>query len=116
MRKNQRPYQLNDLCTFQQSCVASQIPVRALKYYRRYMTKHPDAPCSFQLKTTTRARSLVQPLSLDGFAPLKSGFSCRPSEQQEYPRKCQSSRGLWSGYFLQLFNKVDLQAVMKARR
>ena len=28
--------------TFQQSCVASQIPVRALKYYRRSMTKHPE--------------------------------------------------------------------------
>ena len=57
---------------------APNCPVRALRYFHRYMTEHAElrkgranADCLFQLKTTTRGRSSVQPLSLDGYAPLQ---------------------------------------------
>ena len=54
---------------------APNCPVRALRYYHRYMTEHSelgrsDAACLFHYSTTMRGRSQVQPLSLIGSAPL----------------------------------------------
>ena len=75
MRKNQRPNQENDqwyipaVLTGRPEFGAPNCPVRALKYNHRYMTEEGQAPLIFPLSITMRARSLVQPLPLDGFVP-----------------------------------------------
>ena len=95
---------------------APNCPVRAVRYYHRYMTEHPELRkgrhCLFiPIKDTNLAA-----ISRWICTTLVDRFSCLPSEQQVYPRKGQSSCGPCRGTSLQLFNKVDLQAVMKAGR
>ena len=102
MPKNQRPNQLNDpwyipaVPTGKSDFVAPNCPARALRYYNRYVTEHPELKKGrrrlFQSKTTTPERSLVQPLfQMD--LHYYSGFSYHPSEQQKHPRNSQSSQG-----------------------
>ena len=45
-----------------------------------------------------------------------SGFSCLSPEQQEYPKEVKAHQVRAVATSLQLLNKVDLQAVMKAGR
>ena len=45
-----------------------------------------------------------------------SGFSCLSPEQQEYPKEVKAHQVRAVATSLQLFKKVDLQAVMKAGR
>ena len=78
MRKNQRPKQVNNCCyiptvsTGRPDFGAPNCPVRALGFYHRYTTEHPELRKGrhrlfiinnnkqlFQLKTTTLERSLV---------------------------------------------------------
>ena len=50
-------------------------PVRALRYYHRYMPEHPELRkgrchfCSYQLRITMPERSFAQPQSLGGSVP-----------------------------------------------
>ena len=67
MRKNQSPNQVNDLWYIpaEPDFGAHYCPVRALRYYHRYMTEHPELRKGrrhlFLSKTTVRVRSSVQP-------------------------------------------------------
>ena len=74
MRKNQRPNQVNDLWyipavpTGRKEFGAPNCPVRALKYYHRYMSEHPElirAGAAY----LSPLRSQVPPLSPGGFLP-----------------------------------------------
>ena len=88
MRKYQRRNQVNDpyipaVTSGKQDFGAPNFPVRALRYYHRYMTEHPESKrkhCLFlPFKENMRGRSSVQPLSLVGSAH-HSGHSCHPLE------------------------------------
>ena len=78
MRKNQKPNQVNDpwyipaIPTGKPEFGAPNCPVRALRYYHRYLTEHPelrkDRPRS-RSRTTTPVRSSVHPPFLGGYAP-----------------------------------------------
>ena len=80
MRKNQKPNQVNDpwyipaIPTGKPEFGAPNCPVRALRYYHRYLTEHPDlrktdAVSSSQSRTTTPVRSSVHPPFPGGYAP-----------------------------------------------
>ena len=81
MRKNQRPNQVSDPCyipavpTGKPDFGAPNCPVRALRYYHRYMTEHPvkegQTPLiySFLGQRCGQARSSVQPRFLSGYPP-----------------------------------------------
>ena len=74
---------------------APSCPVRALRYHYSYMTEHPElrkGRCRLfiPIKDNNAGKcSLYFSLDLHHY----SGFSCHPSEQQECPRKGQSSWG-----------------------
>ena len=76
------------------------------------ITFYPEISGLFQLKTTTRGRSSVQPLSLDGAAQLKWILQNRES----MPGKVKACEVREVATSLELFNKVDLQAVIERRR
>ena len=81
MRKNQKPNQVNDpwyipaIPTGKPEFGAPNCPVRALRYYHRYLTEHPelrkrtDAVFSSRSRTITPARSLVHPPFPGRYAP-----------------------------------------------
>ena len=80
MHKNQKPNQVNDpwyipaIPTGKPEFGAPNCPVRALRYYHRYLTEHPeggrtDAAFSSQSRTTTPVRSSVHPPFPSGYAP-----------------------------------------------
>ena len=79
MRKNQKPNQVNDpwyipaIPTGKPEFGAPNCPVRALRYYHRYLTEHPELRkdrrrSSSLSRTTTPVRSLVQPPFPGGYA------------------------------------------------
>ena len=81
MRKNQKPNQVNDpwyipaIPTGKSEFGTPNCPVRALRYYHRYLTEHPefrkDRPIFLSLsRTITPVRSLAHPPFLGGSAPL----------------------------------------------
>ena len=80
MRQNQKPNQVNDpwyipaVPTGKSEFGAPNCPVRALRYYHRHLTEHPEAGKDrrlflFQSRTITLVRSLVHPPILGGSAP-----------------------------------------------
>ena len=79
MRKNQKRNQVNDpwyipaVPTGKPEFGAPNCPVRALRYYHRYLTEHPelrmtDTVFLFQSRTIMPVRSLVHPPFLGGSA------------------------------------------------
>ena len=76
MQKNQRPNQVNDswnipvVLTCRPDFGAPNCPVEALRYYHKYKTEHSELRKGRQLRKTMLGISSVQPLSLDGTAPL----------------------------------------------
>ena len=96
MRKNQKPNQVNDpwyipaIPTGKPEFSAPNCPVRALRYYHRYLTEHPN------LRKERRRL----------FVPIKDN-NARSVKAHEVRAVATS---------LQLFNKVDLHSVMKAGR
>ena len=79
MRKNQRPNQVNDpwyipaIPTGKPEFGAPNCPVRALRYYHRYLTEHPELRKDRRrlfvpIKDNTPVRSLVHPPFPGGYA------------------------------------------------
>ena len=129
MRKNQRPNQVNDpwyipaVLTSKPQCGAPNCPVRALKYmyYHRYISKHPELRkgwCSLFIlfKDNNAGKELSAALIsrwicttiVDSQASIQSSLNIPGKAKAHEVRAVATS--------FQLFNKVDLQTVMKAGR
>ena len=127
MRKNQKPNQVNDpwyipaIPTGKPEFGAPNCPVRALRYYHRYLTEHPDL--------RKDRRRLFIPIKDNNAGKELSASSisrCICTTIVDFHAAIQDSKNL-SGSVkalevravatsLQLFNKVDLHSVMKAGR
>ena len=122
MSKNQKPNQVNDpwyipaVPTGAPNC-----PVRALRYYHRYLTEHPelrkdrcrlfvpikDNKAGKELSASTISRWICTTI-VDSHAAIQNSRNLSGSVKAHEVRAVARS--------LQLFNKVDLHSVMKARR
>ena len=127
MRKNQRPNQVSDpwcilaVLTGRQEFGAPNCPVRALKYYHRYMTEHPelrkgrrrlfipfkDNNGGKELSAASISRWICTTI-VDSNASIQGNKNISGKAKSLEVRAVATS--------LQLFNKVDLQAVTKAGR
>ena len=129
MRKNQRPNQVNDpwyipvVPTGKPEFGAPNCPVRALKYYHRYMSEHPDlrkgrrrlfipfkdnnAGKELRLSATSISRWICATI-VDSPASIQGN--------KNIPGKVKAHEVRAVATSLQLFNRVDLQAVIKAGR
>ena len=125
MRKNKRPNQVNGpryipaVPTGKSDFGTPNCLVRALRYYHRYMTKHPELRkgrcCLFvpikdnntgkELSAATISRWICT-TAVDSHAALQNSESILGKVKAHEVRAVATS--------LQLFNKVDLQTVMKA--
>ena len=129
MRKNQKPNQVNDpwcipaVPTGKSEFGApnSNCPVRALRYYHRYLTEHPelrkdrrslfvpikDNNAGKELSASTISRWICMTI-VDSHAAIQNSRNLSGSVKAHEVRAVATS--------LQLFNKVDLHSVMKAGR
>ena len=127
MCKNQKPNQVNDpwfipvVPTGKSEFGAPNCPVRAFHYYHRYLTEHPElrkgrrhlfAPIKAnntrkELSAATISRWICTTI-VDSHVAFKNSKSIPGSIKAHEVRAVATS--------LQLFNKVDLQTVMKAGR
>ena len=127
MRKNQKPNQVNDpwyipaVPTGKSEFGAHNCSVRALGYYHRYLTEHPelrrdrsrlfvpvkDNNAGKELSAATISRWICTTL-VDSHAAMQNSQSFSGSVKAHEVRAVAT--------LLQLFNKVDLQTVMKAGR
>ena len=127
MRRNQKPDHINDpwyilavpTGTGKSDFGARNCPVRALSYYHRYITVHPKlrkGRCRLFVITITPEKSSVQPISSWICTSLvDSHVALAKSKTITGTVKAQEG-GCTVATSLQLFNEVDLQAVMKAGR
>ena len=127
MRKNQKPNQVNDawyipaVPTGKSEFGTPNCPVRALRYYHRYLTEHPelrkdrcrlffpikDNYASKELSASTFSRWICTTI-VHSHAAIQNSRNLSGSVKAHKVRAVATS--------LQLFNKVDLHSVMKARR
>ena len=125
MRKNQRPNQVIDpwnipaVPTGKSDFGAPNCPVRALRYYHRYMTEHPELrkgrhilfipfkDKGKELSVTSISRWICTTI-VDSHAFIQSSKTILGKVKADEVCAVATS--------LQLFNKVDLQAGMKAGR
>ena len=127
MRKNQKPSQVNDpfyipaVPTGKSEFGASNCPVRALCYYHRYLTEHPelrriichlfvpikDNNAEKELSAATISRWICTTI-VNSHAAIQNSESFSGSVKAHEVRAVVTS--------LQLFNKVYLQAVLKVGR
>ena len=119
MSKNQRPNQVSD--PWYIPAVLTGKPVRALKYYYRYMTEHPELrkgrrPLFIPINDNNAGKMLsaasisrwICTNIVDSHASIQSS--------KNIPGKVKAHEVHAVATSLQLFNKVDLQAVMKPER
>ena len=117
MRKNQRPTQVNDpwyipvVPTGKSDFGAPNCPVRALRYmyYYRYMTEHPKL-------RKGRRRLFVLIKDNNAGKELCAATISRYIHYSGFSRTVKAHEVRAVATLLQLFNKVDIQAVMKAGR
>ena len=127
MRKNQKPNQVNDpwyfpaVPTGKSEFGAPNCPVRALRYYHRYLTEHPelrkdrrrlfvpikDNNTGKELNASTISRWICTTI-VDSHAAIQNSRNLSGCVKAHEVRAVATS--------LQLFNKVDLHSVMKAGR
>ena len=127
MRKNQKPNQvihpwyIPAVPTGQSEFGAPNCPVRALRYYHRYQTEHPelrkdrcrlfvpikDSNAGKELSASTISRWICT-IIVDSHAAIQNSRNLSGSVKAHEVRAVATS--------LQLFNKVDLHSVMKAGR
>ena len=127
MRKNQKPNQVNDpwyipaVPTGKSEFGAPNCPVKALRYYHRYLTEHPelrkdrrhlfvpikDNNAGKELSASTISRWICTTI-VDSHAAIQK---CRNLSGSVKAHEVRAVATL-----LQLFNKVDLHSVMKAGR
>ena len=127
MRKDQKPNQVNDpwyipaVPIGKSEFGAPSCPVRALRYYHRHLTKHPelrkdrcrlfvpikDNNAGKELSASTISRWICTTI-VDSHAAIQNSRNLPGSVKAHEVRAVATS--------LQLFNKVDLHSVMEARR
>ena len=127
MRKNQKLNQVNDpwyipaIPTGKPEFGAPNCPVRALRYYHRYLTEHPDLRkdrrrlfvpikdnnAGKELSASSISRWICTTI-VDSHAAIQDSKNLSGSVKAHEVRAVATS--------LQLFNKVDLHSVMKAGR
>ena len=127
MRKNQKPNQVNDpwyipaVPTGKSEFGVPNCPVRALPYYHRHLTKHPelrkdrrrlfvpskDNNAGKELSASTISRWICTTI-VDSHAAIQNSRNLSGSVKAHEVRAVATS--------LQLFNKVDLHSVIKAGR
>ena len=127
MRKNQKPNQVNDpwyipaVPTGKSEFGAPNCPVKALRYYHRHLTKHPelrkdrrrlfvpikDNNAGKELSASTISRWICTTI-VASHAAIQNSRNLSGSVKAHEVRAVATS--------LQLFNKVDLHSVMKAGR
>ena len=127
MRKNQKPNQVNDpwyipaIPTGKPEFGAPDCAVRALRYYHRYLTEHPDLRkdrrrlfvpikdnnAGKELSASSISRWICTTI-VDSHAAIQDSKNLSGSVKAHEVRAVATS--------LQLFNKVDLHSVMKAGR
>ena len=127
MRKNQKANQVNDpwyipaVPTGKPEFGSPNCPVRALCYYHRYLTEHPelrkdrrrlsvpikDNNAGKELSASTISRWICTTI-VDSHAAIQNSTNLSGSVKAHEVRAVATS--------LQLFNKVDLHSVMKAGR
>ena len=125
MRNDQKPTQVNDPCYIpavpngKSEFGASNCPVRAFRYYHRYLTEHPELRKAIRgLFIPIKDNNAGKELS----AATISWWNCTTIVDSH--AACKNSRSVSVkahevgavATSLQLFNKVDLQTVMKAGR
>ena len=122
MRKNQKPNQVNDpwyipaVPTGKPDFGAPICPVRALRYYTRHLTEHPElGKDRRRLFVPIKDNNAGKELSASTISRWIR-FSCCHSEQQELSGSVKAHEVRAVATLLQLSNKVDLHFVMKARR
>ena len=127
MRKNQKPIQVNDpwyipaIPTGKPEFGAPNCPVRALRYYHRYLTEHPELRKDRRrlfvpIKDNNAGKELSAPsisrwictTIVDSHAAIQDSKNLSGSVKAHEVRAVATS--------LQLSNKADLHSVMKARR
>ena len=127
MRKNQKPNQVNDpwyipaIPTGKPEFGAPNCPVRALRYYHRYLTEHPELRKDRRrlfvpIKDNNAGKELSAPsisrwictTIVDSHAAILDSKNLSGSVKAHEVRAVDTS--------LQLFNKADLHSVMKAGR
>ena len=127
MRKNQKPNQVNDswyipaIPTGKPEFGAPYCPVRALHYYHRYLTEHPELRKDRRrlfvpIKDNNAGKELSAPsisrwictTIVDSHAAIQDSKNLSGSVKAHKVRAVATS--------LQLFNKADLHSVMKAGR
>ena len=127
MQKNQRPHQVNDswyipaVLTGKPDFGAPNCPVRVLRYYHGFMTEHPELRKGrrrlfIPFKDNNGGKELIAAsisrwictTIVDSHASLQNSKSI-PGKVKAYKVRAMAT-------LLQLFNKVDLQAVIKAGR
>ena len=133
MRKNQKPNQVNDpwyipvVPTGKSVFGAPNCPVRALRYYHRYLTEHPelrkdrrhlfvqvkDNNAGKELSASTISRWICTTI-FDSHAAIQNSRNLSGSVKAHVRAVRAQVRAVATS--LQLFNKVDLHSVMKARR
>ena len=127
MRKNQKPNQVNDpwfipaIPTGKPEFGAPNCPVRALRYYHRYLTEHPDVRkdrrrlfvpikdnnAGKELSASSISRWICTTI-VDSHAAVQDSKNLSGSVKAHEVGAVATS--------LQLFNKADLHSVMKAGR
>ena len=122
MRKNQRPHRVSDpwyipaVLTGKPEFGAPNCPVRALKYYHRYMTEHPEVRWAGAAYLSHAGKELSA-ASISRWICTTIGDSHASIESSKnIPGKVKAHEVRAVAISLQLFNKIDLNTVMKARR
>ena len=118
MHKNQKPNQVKDPWYIPAVPTGkSECPVRALRYYHRYLTEHPelrkDRRCLCVPIKDNNAGKELSADSISGWICTTIVDSHAATQSLSGSVKAHEVRVATS---LQLFNKVDLQSVMKAGR
>ena len=125
MHKNQKPNQVNDpwyipaVPTGKSEFGTPNCPVRALRYYHRYLTEHPELMkdrrrpfvpinnAGKELSASTISRWICTTI-VDSHATIQNSRNLSGSVKAHKVSAVATS--------LQLFNNVDLHSVMKAGR
>ena len=127
MRKNQKPNQVNDpwfipaIPTGKPEFGAPNCPMRALRYYHRYLTEHPELRKDRRrLFVPNKDNNAGKELSASSISRwicttiVDSHAAILDSKNHSRSVKAHEVRAVATS--LQLFNKVDLHSVMKAGR
>ena len=119
MHKNQKPNQVNDpwyipvVPTGKSEFGAPNCPVRALRYFHRYITEHPELRQSrrrlFVPTKDNKARKELSAATISKWICMTIvDFHAALQDSKSIPGTIKAHKVLAVATLLQLFNKVDL--------